>query len=77
MLYQLPNGKTIEITLEQFLAMTDEDIEYLIAYGHGEEINNPFAGSALENPSFEKDIRELPDIPVDEKLSDPDFRIDE
>lgn len=47
MIYQLPNGKIIEMSTEQFVEMTDEDIEYFIAYGIGDEINNPFFGSVL------------------------------
>lgn len=77
MLYQLPSGKTIELTIEQYLMMTDEDIEYLIAYGHGEEFNNPWRGSSLDNPKKEskdkEDPEELPDIPIDDRLSDPEF----
>lgn len=49
MLYQLPNGKVIEISTEQFLDMTDEDIEYLIAYNVGDNIENPFFGSSMHN----------------------------
>ena len=47
MIYQLPNGKVIEITVEQFLKMTDEDVQYMIANNFGEEINNPFFDSVL------------------------------
>lgn len=76
MLYNLPNGKTVELTIEQFLNMTDEDEQYLIAHGHGEEMNYPWRQSILERPDSEKDedfIDELPDIPLDDKLMDEDF----
>ena len=49
MIYQLPSGKTIELSLEQYLEMTDEDIEYIVAFDYGEEINNPFYGSTIED----------------------------
>ena len=53
MLYQLPNGKVIEITTEQYLEMSDEDFEYLIAYNHGDQLENPWFGSVLsKGPSF-------------------------
>lgn len=51
MLYQLPNGKVIEITTEQYLEMSDEDFEYLIAYNHGDQLENPWFGSVLSKGS--------------------------
>jgi hypothetical protein len=57
MIYQLPNGKVIEITIEQFLRMTDEDMQYMIANNFGEEINNPFFDSVLN--TFEHNNEEL------------------
>lgn len=61
MIYQLPSGKTIEITLDQYLEMTDEDIEYLVAFDYGDEIENPFYGSTIDTnrsplPKDELDI---------------------
>lgn len=35
MLYQLPNGKIINLTIDQFLSMTDEDINDFIASNFG------------------------------------------
>ncbi len=35
MLYQLPNGKTINLTTDEFLSMTDADIQDMIATGKG------------------------------------------
>lgn len=59
MLYQLPNGKVIEISTEQYLEMTDEDFEYLIAYNYGDVVEDPWFGSVItKNPP--------PDIPIDE-----------
>ncbi len=34
--YQLPNGKVIYISIEEYLALTDADIQYLIALDYGE-----------------------------------------
>ena len=48
MLYQLPNGKCIEISIEQYLRMTDEELNMYVAYGYGEEVNDPFALSVLK-----------------------------
>lgn len=50
MLYSLPNGKVIELSLEQFLEITDEELEYLMSINYGEVIENPFFGSVLSRP---------------------------
>ena len=34
MLYQLPSGRTIEISVEQYLDMTDEELRELDCLGH-------------------------------------------
>ena len=69
MLYQLPNGKVIEISTEQFVDMTDEELEYLIAYNYGEVQENPWFGSILnKHTSIDAisdifpDLTEIPDI---------------
>lgn len=54
MQYQLPNGKVINLSLDQFLDMTDEDIQYLISKEYGEYIRDPFNGSAVEDNKQEK-----------------------
>jgi hypothetical protein len=85
MLYQLPNGRVIEISTEQYFEMTDEELEYLIAYNYGETLEDPWFGSILSKGGTSKvedihdDTIELTDIPISEKLSDPDidFQIEE
>ena len=47
MIYQLPNGKTIYLTVEQFLELSDNDIQYMISIDYGEYIPNPFTGSSV------------------------------
>ena len=79
MLYQLPNGKVVEISTEQYLEMSDEDFEYLIAYNYGEVVEDPWFGSSLskQDNSRKEDITEsvpdLTDIPVSEKFIAPDI----
>lgn len=51
MLYQLPNGKTIYLTIEEFLSLTDQDIQYLVSVDCGEAVLNPFKGSATVDKS--------------------------
>jgi len=47
MLYQLPNGKVIYLTVEQFLELTDLDIQYMMSIDFGDHIVNPFTDSAI------------------------------
>jgi hypothetical protein len=51
MLYQLPHGKVVYLTIEQYLDLTPEDIQYLISTGMGEQPLTPFFGSSLSNTS--------------------------
>ena len=83
MLYQLPNGRVIEMSTEQYCDMTDEDFEYLIANNFGEEVEDPFFGSALTSGKSQL-LDSFPDIPAEvikdltqitdqEKLLNPDI----
>jgi len=71
MMYQLPNGKVVYLSIEEFLDLTDEDIQYLMSIDYGEHIRDPFTGSAVDKTSSEKyyDFAFLPD---DEVLNDLD-----
>ena len=78
MIYQLPNGKVIEISIEQYIELSDEELEYLIAYNYGETLEDPWFGSVLskgEQASTEiLEIQlDLTDTPDDEKLDDLDI----
>jgi hypothetical protein len=58
MLYNLRNGKTVEISLERYLRMNDNDFQDLEAKGWGEDFNDPFFASLLQNPEEESQIIE-------------------
>ena len=89
MLYQLPNGKCIEISTEQYLRMSDEELNLYLAYNMGEEVNDPFALSVLRHGPADKidlseiiedsvvddedDIEDLTDILLEDKLYDDDY----
>jgi hypothetical protein len=80
MLYQLPNGKVIEISTEQYLEMTDEELEYLIAYNYGDVQENPWFGSVLLKQEKEDDpvvLPEITDLSEADKLSDLDINYDD
>lgn len=63
MYYQLPNGKTVYLTIEEYLDLTDADIQYLVSLDYGESFLNPFHGSSVEKKGYEKvyDFECLPD----------------
>jgi len=54
MLYQLPNGKVIYLTVEQYLELTDLDVQYLMSIDYGDHIVNPFTDSAIDINTKEK-----------------------
>lgn len=47
MFYQLPNGKVIEISVEHYLDLTDEDMQFLMCLDAGDRIEDPFFGTAM------------------------------
>lgn len=83
MLYQLPNGRVIEMSTEQYFEMSDEELEYLVAYNYGDLLENPWFGSVLSKqpkPTPEDDvveIRDISEIPSIERLSDLDVEFEE
>jgi hypothetical protein len=54
MQYQLPNGKVVNLSIEEYLDLTDEDVQYLMSLDYGEHILDPFTGSAVEKNKQEK-----------------------
>jgi hypothetical protein len=39
MLYQLPNGKVLHLSVEEYLSMSDEELDQLASSGYGEYIS--------------------------------------
>ena len=74
MQYQLPNGKVVHLSIEEYLDLTDEDVQYLMSIDYGEHIGDPFAGSAVEQNKKEKcidlDFLSLDDYDLDDVISD-------
>lgn len=77
MIYQLPNGKVINISIEDYLQLTDDDIKLLISANAGEVIINPFQSSVLEDNVKDKIeyIEDLDDYNV-EDISDEAYSLD-
>lgn len=81
MLYQLPNGKVVYLSIEEYLDLTDEDVQYLMSLDYGEHIVNPFSGSAIQKNTKEKyyDFRDTNLDDIDDNMSDKndiDFKND-
>ena len=90
MIYQLPNGRIIEMSLEQFLELDDIEIRELNGLGkeYTSDITNPFYKSTLNTNKREKpdepevwefterepDLDEIKDI---EKMEDRYFHRDD
>tara|TARA_R110002110_G_scaffold256563_4_gene472558 strand:+ start:519 stop:791 length:273 start_codon:yes stop_codon:yes gene_type:complete len=64
MIYQLPNGRIIHLSLEQYLDMSDQDIQELNCLGseYTSEATDPFFKSALTGGSKASKIKNTTDI---------------
>ena len=67
--YQLSNGKTIYLTMDQYLDLTDEDIQYMISIDCGDQYLNPFKDSAVVDQVKEK-AYDFDYLPYDENNDD-------
>ena len=54
MLYQLPNGRVIEMSLEQYLELDEQDLQELMGLGahYSLDIGNPFYRSFSKGNTF-------------------------
>ena len=79
MQYQLPNGKVVNLSIEEYLDLTDEDIQYLMSLDYGEHIIDPFTGSAVEKNKQEKyyDFDYLTDDESDDDVISDDDPFDD
>jgi hypothetical protein len=85
MLYQLKNGRTIELSVEQYLRMSVAELDNLECANWSLNVEDPFAISVLEyGPATEDKYEdeyadnvdktiELTDISTEEKLTDSDY----
>lgn len=77
MLYQLPDGRTIYLTIEEYLSLTDEGLRDLMGSNLGTVVNNPMFRSATLKPGRpepeEDTIKEIPDVSSEEKRKDQDY----
>ncbi len=87
MIVQLPNGRVVELSVELYLDLTDEEINELNGLGihYTKECINPFyqpfnekssdaRKAAEEDQDYEPGLDEIDDF---DKLIDPDFKSDD
>jgi len=69
MIYQLPNGRVVKLSIETYLKMTDEDLRYL------NEIN--IGSVSSDDPFVSEEEAESLDIVAEEYIEElpPDFDI--
>lgn len=74
MIYQLPNGKVVYLSIEEYLDLTDIDVQYLMSLDYGDYLIDPFANSAVEksskNRSIDLEFLPLEDYDLDGIVSD-------
>ena len=76
MLYQLTDGRIVEMSVEDYLSLSDAELSGLLGHNCGDFVQNPFFGSVIKKiPKAEPedglyDGTPLTDIPPGERLSD-------
>jgi len=75
MIYQLPNGKVINLTLEEYLDLSDHDIQFLISVDAGNYASSPWHGSHLKKQEKAKRKEEIEDKSLDYSIDDDELCI--
>ena len=67
MMYQLPNGQVIHLSIEEYLSVSDEELDSLANCGYGEDPSHAFYYGPQKKDKKAKPIDEIPlDIPKEE-----------
>ena len=81
MLYQLSDGRVVEMSFKDYLDFSDEELRSLLGYNCGDHIHNPHYGSAIgkykrssDNENYSN--RDISDVPPEEKIKDQDYVVD-
>lgn len=78
MQYQLPNGKVIHLSVEEYLSLSDQDIQDLVALNLGDYATSPWEGSAIKKhkkPKEQQDIDRGIDFKEDSDEVEPSVTI--
>lgn len=87
MIIQLANGRVLEISTEQYLSLTDEEIKDLegLSSHYTKEVGNPFyhmfhkgrSAAEIDMLTEEEYEPQLDEITAAEKMDDPYFQADD
>lgn len=77
MLVQLPNGKTVNMSIEAYLALDEADIQYMVSINCGSTASSPWCGSAVKKPGRLRISDEDEDPAELEGLDEDDLDLDE
>ena len=87
MIIQLPNGRIVECSVEQYLSFSDEEIQDLngLSAAYTKEVGNPFYNTYFNSNQIDQDSDEyyqerepaLDEIEELDKREDPDFHKDD
>jgi len=78
MLYQLPDGRTVEMSLEDYLSFTDLELHQLQGNTYyGDQINNPYYGSIINKPGKPEKKTSVTETSNHDKRHDKDFHRDD
>jgi hypothetical protein len=78
MLVNLPNGKTVDMPIDDYLRMGREGYQYLVAQNFGAPIEYPFFGSVLHyKGTYMEEEDEVEDEVEEENEGDPGFFIED
>lgn len=80
MLYQLPNGKVINISVEAYLRMSDDDLRYLNEGNFGSSVENENVFDVTDESAesiFVVDDYPLEEVPDEIELDELDLSDDE
>ena len=82
MIIELPNGKRVYLSLDQYFSMSDTDFNEMTRIGTGSYGGNSYSDDdvsyidgvvIIEEDIIIEESRDLTDIDFDEKISDKDF----
>lgn len=72
MLVNLPNGKTVDISFDDYLRIGMDDYRYLMSQNFGAEMEDPFFGSVLRYRGAVSRMVDKPQDPDEEDEEDED-----
>lgn len=73
MLVNLPNGRTVDMPVDEYLRMGREGYQYLVALNLGAPIEYPFFGSVLHYKGVDTEEEEEVEDEVEDTGVDPSF----